>query len=89
MRCLPAQLIRFLVRRAPAAMLVAVVAAAAIPASGQVKKDEFQTAAPYAILIDAESDSVLLEKNADQLTAPSSLAKLMTAEVVFNAPPTS
>ena len=85
MRCLPAQLIRFLVRRAPAAMLVAVVAAAAIPASGQVKKDEFQTAAPYAILIDAESDSVLLEKNADQLTAPSSLAKLMTAEVVFNA----
>jgi serine-type D-Ala-D-Ala carboxypeptidase (penicillin-binding protein 5/6) len=48
------------------------------------KKDEFQTKAPRAILIDAESGSVLFEKNADELMAPSSLAKLMTAEVVFN-----
>lgn len=49
-----------------------------------IKKEEFQTQAPYAILIDAESGTVLFEKNADQLTAPSSMAKLMTAEVVFN-----
>lgn len=53
--------------------------------SGVKKDDSFQTAAPTAILIDAESDSVLFEKNADQPTAPSSLAKLMTQEVVFNA----
>jgi D-alanyl-D-alanine carboxypeptidase (penicillin-binding protein 5/6) len=50
-----------------------------------VKKDDgFQTTAPTAILIDAESGSVLFEKNADQLVPPSSLSKLMTTEVVLN-----
>jgi D-alanyl-D-alanine carboxypeptidase (penicillin-binding protein 5/6) len=44
----------------------------------------YQTAAPHAILIDAESGSVLFEKSADELVAPASLSKLMTAEVVFN-----
>ena len=39
---------------------------------------------PYAILIEAESGTVLFEKGADQLVPPSSLAKLMTAEVVFD-----
>ena len=49
------------------------------------KKDEgFQTAAPTAILIDAESGSVLFEKNADMLVPPASLSKLMTTEVVLN-----
>ncbi len=64
-------------------LAVQTVGAAPNPVSGP-KKDEFQTAAPHAILIDAESGTVLFEKNADQLMAPSSLAKLMTAEVVFN-----
>jgi D-alanyl-D-alanine carboxypeptidase (penicillin-binding protein 5/6) len=41
--------------------------------------------APTAILIEASSGSVLWEKNADELRAPSSMMKLMTAEVVFNA----
>jgi D-alanyl-D-alanine carboxypeptidase (penicillin-binding protein 5/6) len=63
--------------------LIGVTLAAPNPVSG-TKKEEFQTQAPYAILIDAESDTVLFEKNADQLTAPSSMAKLMSAEVVFN-----
>jgi D-alanyl-D-alanine carboxypeptidase (penicillin-binding protein 5/6) len=49
-----------------------------------VKKDEFQTAAPYAILLDSDNGTVLFEKAADTPTAPSSLAKLMTAELVFN-----
>jgi D-alanyl-D-alanine carboxypeptidase (penicillin-binding protein 5/6) len=44
----------------------------------------FNTAAPNAILIEAESGSVLFEKNADALVPPASLAKLMTAEVVLN-----
>jgi D-alanyl-D-alanine carboxypeptidase (penicillin-binding protein 5/6) len=49
------------------------------------KKDEgFQTTAETAILIDAESGSVLFEKNADMLVPPASLSKLMTTEVVFN-----
>jgi serine-type D-Ala-D-Ala carboxypeptidase (penicillin-binding protein 5/6) len=48
------------------------------------KKDEFQTPAPNAILIDADTGSILFEKNADQRIVPSSLAKLMTIEVVFH-----
>jgi serine-type D-Ala-D-Ala carboxypeptidase (penicillin-binding protein 5/6) len=49
------------------------------------KKDEgFQTAAPTAILIEAESGSVLFQKNADALLPPASLSKLMTTEVVLN-----
>ena len=45
----------------------------------------FDGDAPTAILIEAASGSVLFEKNADELRAPSSMLKLMTAEVVFNA----
>jgi len=51
------------------------------------KKEEggFYGDAPTAILIEATSGSVLFEKNADELRAPSSMMKLMTAEVVFHA----
>jgi serine-type D-Ala-D-Ala carboxypeptidase (penicillin-binding protein 5/6) len=51
------------------------------------KKEEggFEGEAPTAILIEATSGSVLFEKNADELRAPSSMMKLMTAEVVFHA----
>ncbi|MEZ0170778.1 D-alanyl-D-alanine carboxypeptidase family protein [Microvirga sp. TS319] len=44
----------------------------------------FQSNAPTAILMDADSHGVLYEKNADELTAPASMAKTMTAEIVFN-----
>jgi D-alanyl-D-alanine carboxypeptidase (penicillin-binding protein 5/6) len=51
------------------------------------RKEEggFDGDAPTAILIEASSGSVLFEKNADELRAPSSMMKLMTAEVVFHA----
>jgi serine-type D-Ala-D-Ala carboxypeptidase (penicillin-binding protein 5/6) len=51
------------------------------------KKDEggFDGDAPTAILIEASSGSVLFEKNADEMRAPSSMMKLMTAEMVFHA----
>jgi len=64
----------------------AVSSAAAPNAMGLIgsKKDDFQTAAPYAILLDVESGTVLFEKGADVPTPPSSMAKLMTTEVVFN-----
>src|SRR5450432_1272815 len=77
--------------------LAAAVIAAAILWGGVVyaannsvqgaKKDEggFDGDAPTAILIEASSGSVLFEKNADELRAPSSMMKLMTAEVVFHA----
>jgi serine-type D-Ala-D-Ala carboxypeptidase (penicillin-binding protein 5/6) len=55
------------------------------PVSGPKGAGEgFQTAAAHAILIEADSGSVLFEKAADDLIPPASLSKLMTAEVVFN-----
>jgi D-alanyl-D-alanine carboxypeptidase (penicillin-binding protein 5/6) len=56
----------------------------ASPVTQEARAQEFQTAAPTAILMDAGSHAVLFEKNADELTAPASMAKVMTAEVVFN-----
>ena len=70
-----------------AALLTCAVAsafAASNPVSGPKGSEGFQTAAPHAILIEAESGSVLFEKAADDLIPPASLSKLMTAEVVFN-----
>src|SRR6185437_16021280 len=52
---------------------------------GAKKEEVYETNAPTAILIEANSGSVLFEKNADELRAPSSMMKLMTVEVVFNA----
>jgi D-alanyl-D-alanine carboxypeptidase (penicillin-binding protein 5/6) len=43
----------------------------------------FQTPAAHALLVDADSGTVLFEKAADELFAPASMAKLMTAELVF------
>jgi D-alanyl-D-alanine carboxypeptidase (penicillin-binding protein 5/6) len=51
---------------------------------GKSGGSEFQTTAPYVILLDAESGSVLFEKSGDTPTPPSSMAKLMTSEIVFN-----
>jgi serine-type D-Ala-D-Ala carboxypeptidase (penicillin-binding protein 5/6) len=77
--------------------LVACVAVLAVGLGGAIeaannsmqgaKKEEggFDGDAPTAILIEASSGSVLFEKNADELRAPSSMMKLMTAEVVFHA----
>ena len=45
----------------------------------------FDTQAPTAILVEATTGSVLFEKSADDLRAPSSMLKLMTVEVVFDA----
>jgi D-alanyl-D-alanine carboxypeptidase (penicillin-binding protein 5/6) len=79
-------------RRLVAAVLVAAVGYGGLvyAANNSVqgaKKDEggFDGDAPTAILIEASSGSVLFEKNADELRAPSSMMKLMTAEVVFHA----
>src|SRR5205085_3585319 len=62
-------------------MIMAGAAAAPAP---KAPYGSFQTGAPYAILIEADSGSVLFDKAADELVAPSSLSKLMTAEFVFN-----
>jgi serine-type D-Ala-D-Ala carboxypeptidase (penicillin-binding protein 5/6) len=60
----------------------------AAPAPAQkkdvTKKDEPNISAPHAILLEAESGSVLFERDADRLVFPASLGKLMTVEYVFN-----
>jgi D-alanyl-D-alanine carboxypeptidase (penicillin-binding protein 5/6) len=86
--------LKSILRRAVSVLVAASLAGSGIgllhaaPASmpGGKTKDEggFQTAAPHAILIEAESGTVLFEKSADTLVSPASLAKLMTAETVFN-----
>jgi serine-type D-Ala-D-Ala carboxypeptidase (penicillin-binding protein 5/6) len=43
----------------------------------------FQTKAPYALLVDYNSGSVLFEKKADAPVAPASTTKILTAEIVF------
>ncbi|MFN3656314.1 MAG: D-alanyl-D-alanine carboxypeptidase family protein [Pseudolabrys sp.] len=76
------------IARLIAAATVAAALSAAAPALAQrkdaPKKDEPQINAPHAILIDAEYGGVLFERDADKLIFPASLAKLMTAEYVFN-----
>ncbi len=42
-----------------------------------------ETTAPYAILVDVGTNTVLFEKKADEQMAPASMAKLMTQEYVF------
>jgi D-alanyl-D-alanine carboxypeptidase (penicillin-binding protein 5/6) len=70
---------------AAACLLIAAVAVAyAAPAPAPKKEEGFQTAAPAALLLDPDSNSVLFEKNGDEPVAPASLAKLMTLEFVFN-----
>jgi serine-type D-Ala-D-Ala carboxypeptidase (penicillin-binding protein 5/6) len=54
------------------------------PKKDPQKKDEPNISAPHAILIDGENGGVLFERDADRLIFPASLAKLMTAEYVFN-----
>ena len=58
--------------------------AAVTPKKEAPKKDEAGINAPHAILVDAESGSVLYERDPDKLIFPASLAKLMTAEYVFH-----
>jgi D-alanyl-D-alanine carboxypeptidase (penicillin-binding protein 5/6) len=63
---------------APLTLLCGLVLGLA-PAQSQT----FQTQAAHAILLDADSGTVLFEKAADEPFAPASMAKLMTAELVF------
>ena len=69
-----------------AGLLAALIAVAhAAPSATATKKDEpFHANVPAALLLDPDSESILYEKNGEELVAPASLAKLMTLEYVFN-----
>ena len=62
-------------------LVLALIAAARCPAVAQAQP--FQTIVPSAILMDADTGSVLFEKAADAPMTPASTAKIMTAELVF------
>jgi D-alanyl-D-alanine carboxypeptidase (penicillin-binding protein 5/6) len=68
---------RFSVLALAAAGLFLASVAAALAAPPQIM-------APHALLVEAETGSILFEKAADDLVAPASLAKLMTVNVVFD-----
>jgi len=63
--------------------LVAVAILGLPAAAGAADAPAFVTAAREAILIDMQSETVLFEKDADQLTHPASMSKLMTVYLVF------
>ncbi|MBY0612515.1 MAG: D-alanyl-D-alanine carboxypeptidase [Beijerinckiaceae bacterium] len=66
------------------AHIVAPLASLALAlAFAPARAQSFQSAAPQAILYDVNTRSVLFEKDADKPTPPASLAKVMTAAVVF------
>ncbi len=50
---------------------------------GPVSAQTFQTVAPFALVEDYDSGSVLFEKNSDELMPPASTSKLIVAEIVF------
>lgn len=62
-------------------VLIITVLGTITPASAQL---EFDTRARFALLMDAESGTVLYQKNADAEMEPASMAKLMTIAVVFD-----
>ena len=55
---------------------------AGIPATS-LRAEPLQTSVAHAILIDADTGTVLFERGADDVVTPASTAKIMTAELVF------
>ena len=64
----------------------AVFAVLALISAGQpaMAQGTFETAAQHAILLDFNTGTVLFEKNADEPMPPASMAKMMTAHLLFN-----
>lgn len=63
---------------------VGIILLACAPAARAQFAPNFQVSAPYAIVLDHESGTVLFERGADTPWPPASMAKLMTMEIVFN-----
>ena len=73
------------IRLVCAALALFVLApASAMAAESLASTADFESAAPYAILMDYDSGTVIYQKNADQPMEPASMAKLMTLAVVFD-----
>ena len=75
-----------ILRRLTATLLwfVILTATITVPAAAQ-QSGEFITKAKNAILMDAETGSILFQQNADEAVPPASTSKLMTLAVLFKA----
>ena len=72
-------------QKSRAVVLAFALLAALTPAAAQnAPAQAFQTIAPFAIVMDYDTRTILLEKAADELMPPASTAKMMTAEVIFH-----
>lgn len=81
-RCCPgAARAAYAVRAFRAGIALVLVLAAAFAASPSAA---IETSARQAILVDAQTGTVLLEKNADDLMPPASMSKVMTVYLVFD-----
>lgn len=68
------------------ALVLCVVLAGGVLAKPKSKtKAPFETKAKWAVLMDADTNTVLFAKNADELMPPASMSKLMTLAVIFRA----
>ena len=65
--------------------LVATTCLIGLAASAQAQTSTVSVACRQAVLMDADSQSFLFERNADELASPASTAKIMTAELLFRA----
>ena len=71
--------------RISAILLPAVAALGLSAASAFAQTPGVNVACRQAVLMDAESRSFIFERNADELASPASTAKIMTAELLFQA----
>lgn len=67
----------------PLSAALAVIAGLLCAGNAMAQPQTFQTIAPSVVLMDADTQSVLFEKAADQPVTPASTVKVMTAEIVF------
>ena len=68
---------------AAAVFLVGASCAAVAARDAAAPPGSFETKAKHALLMDADANLVLFEKDADALVPPASMSKLMTLAVVF------
>jgi len=72
------------VYRIPILALASLMLSGALSA-GAYGQSSFETQAPHAVIMDAETGEVLFEKDARDPMAPASMTKIMTADIVFEA----
>lgn len=69
---------------APAAASAAALALMVALSAPYARAAQIETLAKQAFMMDAETGTVLLNKNGDELMPPSSMAKMMTVHIVFD-----